>query len=158
MSLRLRRMAAPSIAIAGFVCAVGLALNHPMGAAADSLPPRPTRVPALPTARQAPGERVGVIVLQVHGWESQTHSVVQWQDPTGSWHDVEGWQQALGATDTVQWSVYPRDFGSGPFRWALFDGHTHVLIAASPSFLLPGDGGQIVHTISIAAPPLLSLP
>lgn len=138
MSLRLRRMAAPSIAIAGFVCAVGLAHDHPMGAAT--------------------GERVRVIVLQEQGWESQTHSVVQWQDPTGNWHDVEGWQQALSATDTVRWSVYLRDFGSGPFRWALFDGNTHVLIAASPSFLLPGDGAQIVHTLSIATPPLLSLP
>ncbi len=63
----------------------------------------------------------------------KTMSAVEWADTSGGWHAVENWQK-MPYTQIV-WGVWPRDYGSGPFRWAIYDSGS--LIGASGSFYLP---------------------
>jgi hypothetical protein len=114
--------------------------------AAHAQSARPTIAP-IPTATAvpiaaSPAQTSAWIVLQpatakLYGMRA----VVQWQDPSGKWHDVEGWQSTLDARE-LRWWVAPRDYGSGPFRWATTrDG---ALQAASTAFMLPHGGGEVV--------------
>lgn len=112
---------------------------------AEDLPPRPTAVPTAAPEAPAPApqvqEPVAYIELQAAGLPAEARSVVQWQGPDGAWYDVDGWQQSLGPVGSVRWAVYPRDFGSGPFRWAVTGGDG-VLLAVSAPFQLPTGVGQ----------------
>ncbi len=81
-------------------------------------------------------------------------TVVQWQDPhTGTWHDVGGWQ---GTPDGVEvedetvvgqksWWVAEEDFGSGPFRWVMYQGQGGAQLATSEPFDLPGFNREVVQ-------------
>ncbi len=85
------------------------------------------------------GDEQSYIELRLTGGAATAVTIVQWQDPQGGWHDVDGWQTP--AHSLVRWAVYPRDFNTGPFRWAVYAGrdseHTGKLIAASNAFRLP---------------------
>jgi hypothetical protein len=85
---------------------------------------------------------------------------VQWQDPQGDWHNVDNWlipfdQSQLGYT--VNW-VDPEDFGTGPFRWVLFDKQGGEVIAASDSFMFPTDTTWFWTTLTIGVTPQHSEP
>ena len=67
-------------------------------------------------------------------------SVVQWQDATGAWHSVENWQGPLNGGGQIRWWVAEKDYGSGPFRWAVFDAPDGNLLGASDNFFLPNQG------------------
>lgn len=71
-------------------------------------------------------------------------SVVQWQDANGDWQTVEGWQ---GVVDNGyrRWWVAAKDFGKGPFRWAVFNSPGGSLIAASDPFSLPALPNNVVR-------------
>ena len=104
---------------------------------AAAMPPRPDR------GDETDGEgdsspRVASIGLYLpyHGW-----TVVQWQDESG-WHDVESWQ-ARPQESWVIWNVEEKDFGKGPFRWAVFENQEPgEPIAVSQEFYLPQQPGQ----------------
>jgi hypothetical protein len=68
--------------------------------------------------------------------------VVQWQDSTGNWRDVEGWQGMLDERGGKRWWVAAKDFGAGPFRWVV--GKTDALAAVSKPFNLPAVGASTV--------------
>jgi len=116
---------------------------------AAAMPPRPDR------GDETDGEgdsspRVASIGLYLpfDGW-----TVVQWQDESG-WHDVEGWQ-ASPDQSWVIWNVEEKDFGKGPFRWAVFEGHERgEPIAVSEQFYLPQRPGQelSLEVIPVATP------
>ena len=62
--------------------------------------------------------------------------------------DVEGWQgtfdDAQTGGRTKQWWVAEKDFGTGPFRWLVYQEQGGPMLAASESFDLPAFNGAIV--------------
>ncbi len=76
-------------------------------------------------------------------------TVMQWQDGTGAWHDVEGWQ---GPPEVApeggvhkHWVVSPDDLGKGPFRWVVLRGRGGEMLAASQPFRLPALSGDVTE-------------
>ncbi len=109
-------------------------------------PPRPTLTPTPNIVR---GQSTGsYIELRVPTDNINLWTVVQWQDPQGAWHDVETWRGILDEINQHKgdklWWVYPRDFGTGPFRWLVYDRPNGQVLAASRSFNLPGASNQHV--------------
>lgn len=80
------------------------------------------------------------INLRVIPPQADLWSVVQWQDATGTWHGVENWQGMLNGGGQIRWWVAEKDYGSGPFRWAVFDAPDGKLLGASDNFFLPNQG------------------
>ncbi len=130
-------------------------------AQADELPPRPvTPMPLLtpvPLPEEpdlqphaavviADGDHHSHIALQLRTTSNTASllTIVQWQDPQGGWHDVEGWQAQTVADGSVRWVVYPRDFNTGPFRWAVYSGRGGKLVGKSGAFRLPCCAGESV--------------
>ncbi len=129
--------------MAGVVFAL-LGLCLVWGRAAMALPPRPDQPVATPTPYG------GAIELCIEGFEPGLWAVVQWQDGLGGWHDVEGWR-GEPATANVIWWVSPRDFATGPFRWAVYDEAGGELLAASDPFDLPSWHGELVR-VGVSVP------
>ena len=86
-------------------------------------------------------------------------TVVQWQDASGNWHDVEGWRGTFddvvienGAVIAQKvWWVAQVDLGKGPFRWLVYRGQGSVLLARSTPFYLPGPtSGPTTVEVSLA--------
>ena len=104
---------------------------------AHALPPRPS--PA-----QASAPVGGRIILTVSGTTSQMlWAEVEWQDPQGKWHSVDGWKGMFDATQ--EWWVGEDDLGTGPFRWLVYDGSGGTLLASSEAFDLPDKPKQTVN-------------
>src|SRR5713226_6712419 len=67
---------------------------------------------------------------------------VQWGDPLGGWHRVDGW---TGTLDTItpqgvpfkRYTVFQSNFGQKPFRWAIFYADGVTVWAYGPGFTLP---------------------
>jgi hypothetical protein len=86
-------------------------------------------------------------------------TVVQWQDASGNWHDVEGWR---GTFDDVAiengvviaqkvWWVAQADLGKGPFHWLVYRGQGGVLLVRSTPFHLPEPtSGPTIVEVSLA--------
>jgi len=109
------------------------------------LPPRPTPT-AVPMPSSTPqGAR---IVLQTLQTQAEMWTVVQWQDINGDWHNVDGWRGS-SVDGSVQWWVAQKDFGTGPFRWAVYSSEEGELSAASETFHMPTDANQ---TLVITVP------
>jgi hypothetical protein len=112
--------------------------------AGPELPPRATPTPT-PRAgddrdRQQP---IGAFLqLHVQGAPDGVWAVVQWQDSAENWHDVEGWRGTLDAGQKTWW-VAQRDFGKGPFRWAVYQGQGGELLATSNVFNLPSFAEEV---------------
>lgn len=117
--------------------------------ATPSLPPRPTpRSTATPQA-PPPG---AYIELQVLSPSAGLWTQVQWQDGWGGWHDVEGWQGTLDTADQKIWWVAPKDYGTGPYRWAIFAGQSGPSLGGSDPFALPDAAEQRVR-VSVSVGP-----
>jgi hypothetical protein len=123
----------------------------PEQAAAD-LPRRPTPVPSgtPPTPEPEDDDEddapVGAYILLSS--PRGTWSVVQWQGNDDRWHDVEGWRGALEGGMVIWW-VDQKDFGGGPFRWAVYDGPGGAQLGLSAPFSLPAEANQ---TVGISVP------
>jgi hypothetical protein len=121
---------------------VWLAVLTAPAQAGPTLPPRET-----PT-KQAdddddgrPSAPVGAyIVLQAGSLSTGAWGAVQWQDSSGNWHTVEGWQGPLPANN--RWWVAAKDFRTGPFRWAILSGPGGEVSRSSASFSLPGQPNE----------------
>jgi hypothetical protein len=126
-----------SLILAGALCAAWLWLGSGSGngAAAYAQTSRPTIAP-VPTAQPTPlslppvmpetrAEAGAWIELQAPPVYSGARAVVQWQDPSGKWHDVDGWRSTL-------------DHNTGPFRWSLTRAGTTQ--TSSAPFMLPRSG------------------
>lgn len=111
------------MAFAGLVSpAVGIA------EAAANLPPRPTLTPT-------PESLTRILLVGGSAYEG-AWTVVQWQDKQGEWHDVESWQGHM-RNGWIRWRVAPKDWGTGPFRWQVYDKAGGTLLASTTSFTLP---------------------
>lgn len=135
---------------------------QPVPAAQAALPPRPTPQPTLPIESDSESALVGVASIellarfgqtgQVQCWQ-ELWTVVEWQDASGDWHEVEGWRGTLDkivdGDGRKVWWVYQRDLGTGPFRWTVYRSPAGGLLAHSEPFDLPGAAGQTV-TVGVA--------
>ncbi|GAB4543358.1 MAG: hypothetical protein Kow0063_36450 [Anaerolineae bacterium] len=119
----------------------------------STLPPRPTSVfPPRPTTPlpssegdEKDDEPIGAYIeLQVRGAPDDIWAVVQWQDSTGAWHDVEGWRSTLDQEGRKTWWVAGTDFNKGPFRWVIYQNPWGGLLAKSNTFHLPGSAGETI--------------
>ncbi|MBU1110905.1 hypothetical protein KKB83_04795 [Patescibacteria group bacterium] len=74
-------------------------------------------------------------------------TTVQWQDASGGWHDVEGWQGTFDRTENGNavkiWWVSEAQLGTGPYRWQV-SRQNGELVATSETFNLPAEAGQTV--------------
>ncbi|GAB4450179.1 MAG: hypothetical protein Kow0031_32630 [Anaerolineae bacterium] len=84
--------------------------------------------------------------IELAAWPPGEPSVVQWQDSSGGWHDVEGWRGELGSDGTIRWWVAAKDCGSGPFRWVVGNSATPSL--TSEPFNLPPVGTTLQLSLS----------
>lgn len=104
----------------------------------SALPPRPTPVPPPATAVSPTG---GFIVLAAAAETAVSPAWwtrVQWQDPDGAWHEVDGWRGAFDHELHVTWWVAPKDLSSGPFRWLVYASEeSEMVLAVSDPFYLP---------------------
>jgi hypothetical protein len=133
---------------------IGLIVLGLVGAALVAVPPArsATPIPLAPTAtRPAPMTLVPTMTPPVvapvvkDGAYVELHvthrpavwTVVQWQDGSGLWHAVDGWQGMTDGQGVVRWWVSPAQFGEGPFRWAVYEKPGGVLLATSHPFDLP---------------------
>ena len=125
---------------------IGLLPGTPSVTAAP--PPRPTLTPT-PYSTPSTGNPFGsYIELRLPTDNINLWTVVQWQDAQGGWHDVENWRGILDEINQHKgdklWWVYPRDYGTGPFRWQVYQNPGGTLLATSYSFNLPGSDSQRV--------------
>jgi hypothetical protein len=110
--------------------------------AGASLPPRPEPEPARQAGDSSSdsGDYAplgGHITLGAGAVQAGDWAGVQWQDGAGGWHDVGGWQARL-ENGSQDWWVDARDFGTGPFRWLVYqDAGKSVVVAESDPFNLP---------------------
>jgi hypothetical protein len=104
-------------------------------------PPTPTAISKPQLAERAP---VATILLVVPKTEIELASVVQWQDITGAWNDVDGWRGAISNGKTIWW-VEEKDWGAGPFRWVVYqqEQKEQTIVAISEPFSLPARQGEI---------------
>jgi len=123
--------------------------------AGPELPPRatPTPTPRPDTeGDNKDGQSIGALLdLHVQGAPQGAWTVIQWQDSTGSWQDVKGWQGTLESGRKTWW-VAQRDFGKGPFRWAVYAGQGGKLLATSEAFYLP-DSAEAIERIELSIAP-----
>ncbi len=115
--------------------------------AQSTLPPRqtPTLPPPKDKKRESDKPLGATIELQVQPVPAGDWGVVQWQDKSGNWHDVDGWKGALGATGLERWWVAAKDFNTGPFRWVVTQGPGGPEVAASQPFNLPARANEILR-------------
>jgi len=118
------------------------------GVALATVPPHPMPEPTLAPSSGPDAQielRVEFAQEKAGRWQ-ETWTVVQWQDPAGQWHDVEGWRGTLddiaGLTGSKLWWVGRADLGRGPFRWRVYDRFGGKLAATSLAFRLPDVSGQ----------------
>jgi hypothetical protein len=156
------------IGIALCICCLIVVLLKPLVRSASvyaAPPPRPSVTPrptptATPTATNIPSPatktpleskpQVATLLLRVHPAQDGLWSVVQWQDASGNWHDVEGWRGTVVNGKTIWW-VEQKDFDKGPYRWVVYQGNSNAPIATSQPFQLP-DLPQAWLEISVSLP------
>src|SRR5688572_16967693 len=97
-----------SIVLAGLLVCASLSLSS--GRAALAQAPERTPVATLPAA--PPASAVAAIALYAPGAPATAWTVVQWADPLGGWHDVEGWRGDLDEGEQKVWWVLDKDFNT----------------------------------------------
>jgi hypothetical protein len=113
----------------------------PGGTAAAQAPER-TPVSATQTAEAAARPPVGAVSLAAPRAPATAWTVVQWGDALGGWHEVDGWQGELDDGQQKVWWVLGKDFGTGPFRWVVYQRRGGPVWALSQPFWLPAGAGQ----------------
>lgn len=145
----------------GTPVALAASPHAPQRTARPTVQPLPTVVvltpgatsTAAPSSQKPPAPEGAHIVLGLpkDGQLVGKRAVVQWLGKDGRWYDVDGWQSGLTEQDThIVWWVAPRDFGTGPFRWAVFAAGTNTPVWVSAAFQLPSFNGTIVSVMFAA--------
>ena len=138
----------PIVLAAVLVCVLAL-LGQPLSVqAGPTLPPRdpPTPTPSPDKDKGDKDKPAGAYIeLQTQIASTGAWSVVQWQDNAGGWHDVEGWRGPLADSNNRRCWVAAKDFGTGPFRWAVTQGQGGQLLGASAPFKLPNGANETLQ-------------
>jgi hypothetical protein len=136
-----------SLTTAGIVVWLVLASASTTGALAQARPtvqPLPITPTATAAAAVATPDTGAHIVFDTPPGADGLHAIVQWQGDDGRWYPVEGWQShTVRAGQRIVWWVAPQNFGTGPFRWALF---------ASPRAMLEHDARPVMHSADFGLP------
>lgn len=149
----------PTIFRQGFiiVCLVILAISLLLAAPAAALPPRPN-VGGNSTTGSGGGGGGGDsstngahIELHIRPRQLDLWTVVQWQDNTGEWFDVYGWQAPFEGESLIWW-VAPSNFGQGPFRWVVYKNSNKTELLGSQEFYLPQQVGESLKVDLILQP------
>ncbi len=89
------------------------------------------------------GVKNGFIILQralsspVSG-SDELWTQVEWQDPAGVWHNVDGWAGSFNESGQVTWWVIEEHAGTYPFRWVVYKSEMNkTAVSISSSFSLP---------------------
>ena len=113
--------------------------------------PVPSATPqATATSAPAPSSpaRGGFITLRVPSAHAEMWTLVQWQNEWDNWYDVTGWQGTFDeityGVGTKTWWVAREGFGTGPFRWVVYESAGGAVVATSESFYLPDTVGEMV--------------
>lgn len=116
-----------------------------------ALPARPEDVvPGETKGGDEDGKPVGAhIELQVQPPGTGLWAVVQWQDSSEGWHDVEGWRNTLDEHGYRRWWVDAKDFGAEPFRWVVYQTPEGAALGISEPFSLPLTAGQVVPVVAL---------
>ena len=138
------------LAASGVFAAYGGAIaQQPLSPPRPPITPIPRPTPAGEDEIQSPsrGSAIASIALETKPAPRLLWSVVQWKDAQGAWHDVEGWRGAV-ANGRIEWAVEEKDFGTGPFRWLVYDSEGDYVLEASEVFQLPDrSGGRVVVSL-----------
>jgi len=135
----MRTFSTTALILLGILGLMILAIFLP-GTANATLPPRPVLMPT-PETRTSKSENWSRIVLEAGIAHEDAWTVVQWQGGDGVWHDVEGWRGQL-VNGQVRWRVAEKDFGTGPFRWVIYDESGGEAQSVGGSFSLPTSEGR----------------
>lgn len=101
--------------------------------------PRPT----LDVEETFSGEIIGAYIeLHIEPDHLIYWTEVQWQDVIGNWHQVEGWR-GTSMEGVTRWFLGEKDFGTGPFRWLVYQQEDGELLVTSASFYLPDDKDEV---------------
>ncbi|MBI5879549.1 MAG: hypothetical protein HZB53_18010 [Chloroflexi bacterium] len=137
-------------------------------AVAPGLPPRPMPGDGDNGDDGGGGGMGSQIVLIIHLSTDDTRNlsawralwtIVQWQDGTGQWHDVDNWQGAPkgnpGDAYHQAYAIDERNYGKGPFRWIVRTTKGSTDAAVSQPFNLPRNTSEAVRIdVAVAfAPP-----
>ena len=145
-------------------CAVFALTVSPLLAAPPQLPPRPEPSPERAREPDAPPEReprersereplatpvpVGALIeLRAQAVLTSTLvTIVQVQDRTGNWRDVEGWRAPFDLVENrigkKVWWLAENQFGAGVYRWRVLDANGKV-VGESQAFNLPNQPYQV---------------
>jgi hypothetical protein len=107
----------------------------------------PTPTPAADADKDDDRPAGAYLDLHVAGAPAGAWAVVQWQDSAGGWHDVQGWSGTLDKEGNWRWWVDIKDFGKGPFRWSVSQGHSGLMWGVSQLFWLPAAAGESVQVV-----------
>lgn len=126
----------------------GNLLTQPVQAG-SILPPRATPTPEKEGKSKGDKHPAGAYIeLQVSGVVG-TWAVVEWQDSSGGWHEVEGWRGSLPGSS--RWWVHNKDFGQGLFRWVVKQGPQGPVEGLSQPFTLPVRPNETVQVVVVKA-------
>jgi serine/threonine protein kinase len=114
-----------------------------------TLAPPPLPPPITPTPTTVD---MGFIELRVQPAQAGLWALVQWQDGPGNWNNVDGWWSALRGGIQV-WEVFPPQFGTGPFRWVIYQGNNGPVLETSDAFYLPRSVGETIRVDVNLSPP-----
>jgi hypothetical protein len=117
-----------------------------------------------PGSTQAPSGALIELRVRFPEWIAfqwqELWTVVQWQDGSGHWHSVEGWQGSLDEVTVDDGKIAGRKvwwlagdlFGRGPFRWLVYRVRAGKLVAESEPFNLPDRVGGTVMVETALVP------
>ncbi len=83
---------------------------------------------------------------------------VQWGDAIGGWHRVDGWSGSLDqitpqGVPFKRYTVFPSNYGQGPFRWVIYNLDGQTVWAIGPKFTLPTvDGTSLIQPLDQQGP------
>ena len=146
MKNNIKLIGLPLLALLLLVTLPALAYNMTDADMHSPRPELPTRTPTAvpPTITPKQPTAVASIVLISDGDVDGLQTAVEWQDNSGNWHVVEGWQSPFNKYKQVTWAVAAADYGKGPFRWVV--SRSNMAIMSSSDFYLPLSGNERVVT------------
>jgi hypothetical protein len=109
--------------------------------------------PAPPTAELLYPNLTGAFIeLTAEPMQPNLWTRLQWQDASGNWHDIEGWQGSFNPDQRVLWYIGSEQLGAGPFRWLVDESQGGERLGMSQPFNLPSRGGELLR-VTVALTP-----
>lgn len=98
--------------------------------------PPPTTTP-IPLVSPSQSSQPAAIILTLSNPDSAYWTSVQWLDEDDEWQDVSDWQSDFNDAGLVVWAVAAKDYGTGPYRWVIYDEKDGTMYSTTDLFYLP---------------------